>query len=209
MPTTAHRSPALDRYFRAFEAGTMPEDTCATPMTPDTAALNAVADRLDQVIETGDPDQAKALLRILIAQLRVNSRSEILPTYSVGAPVVCAQTSSVGIVGALSNPSVQEKLGQLSAKLGQVAASGATPRPSSFKRKRQGGVLTEGIRRVLAGAQEPMRMCEIHTSVEVLLGESVPRSTIKNCLANNCQGARARFERVERGRYRLVIAGCS
>jgi hypothetical protein len=29
----------------------------------------------------GDPDQAKALLRILIAELRVNSRNEILPTY--------------------------------------------------------------------------------------------------------------------------------
>jgi hypothetical protein len=70
-----------------------------TPTTLDTAALNAVADRLGQVIETGDPDQAKALLRILIAELRVNSRSEILPTYRVGAPVVCAQTSSVELAG--------------------------------------------------------------------------------------------------------------
>jgi hypothetical protein len=94
----------------------------------------------------------------------------------------------------------------LSAKLAQVAASGATPRPSSFERKRQGGVLTEGIRKVLASAQEPMRMCEIHAAVEVLLGEPVPRSTIKNCLANNCQGVRARFERVGRGRYRLVVS---
>ena len=69
------------------------------PTTPDTAALHAVADQLGQVIETGDPDQAKALLRILIAELRVNSRNEILPTYRVGAPVVCAQTSSVELVG--------------------------------------------------------------------------------------------------------------
>jgi hypothetical protein len=67
-----------------------------TPTTPDAAALNAVADQLGQVIETGEPDQAKALLRILIAELQVNSRNEILPTYRVGAPVVCAQTSSVG-----------------------------------------------------------------------------------------------------------------
>jgi hypothetical protein len=42
---------------------------------------------------------SKALLRILIADLRVNSRAEILPTYRVGAPVVCAQTSSVELVG--------------------------------------------------------------------------------------------------------------
>src|ERR1700737_198943 len=54
------------------------------------------ADQLGQVIASGDPDRAKALLRILIAELRVNSRSEVLPTYRVGAPVVCAQASSVG-----------------------------------------------------------------------------------------------------------------
>ena len=74
-----------------------------TPTTPDTGALNAVADQLGQVIETGDPDQSKALLRILIAELRVNSRSEILPTYRVGAPVVCAQTSSVEPTAVNSN----------------------------------------------------------------------------------------------------------
>jgi Resolvase, N terminal domain len=36
---------------------------------------------------------------ILIAELRVNSHNEILPTYRVGAPVVCAQTSPVGVAG--------------------------------------------------------------------------------------------------------------
>jgi hypothetical protein len=69
------------------------------PATPDKAALRALADQLGRVIGTGDPDQAKALLRILIAELRVNSRSEVLPTYRVGAPVVCAQTSSVESTG--------------------------------------------------------------------------------------------------------------
>jgi site-specific DNA recombinase len=117
---------AIERYQNAFEAGNLnparfnerlssldarldslrgQDQTLAlelaadTPTTPDTAALNAVADQLGRVIETGDPDQAKALLRILISELRVNSRSEILPTYRVGAPVVCAQTSSVGDTG--------------------------------------------------------------------------------------------------------------
>jgi hypothetical protein len=45
---------------------------------------------LGQVIATGDSDRAKALPRILIAELRVSRRSEVLPTYRVGAPVVCA-----------------------------------------------------------------------------------------------------------------------
>lgn len=69
------------------------------PTTPDTAALQAVADKLGRTIAHGDPDQAKALLRILIAELRVNGRREILPTYRLSMPVVCAQRSSVGDTG--------------------------------------------------------------------------------------------------------------
>jgi hypothetical protein len=46
-----------------------------------------------------EPEQAKALLAILIADLRVNSRAEVIPTYRVGTPVVCAPTSSVGPIG--------------------------------------------------------------------------------------------------------------
>ena len=47
------------------------------------------------VIAHGEPEQAKTLLAILIADLRINSRAEVLPTYRVGAPTVCAPTSSV------------------------------------------------------------------------------------------------------------------
>jgi hypothetical protein len=54
---------------------------------------------LDQVIAHGDPDRAKALLATLIAELRINSRSEILPFYRIPSPVVCAQTGSVGDPG--------------------------------------------------------------------------------------------------------------
>lgn len=117
---------AIERYQDAFEAGNLDptrfkerltaldarldalrgqdqalarELSADIPATPDNAALRAVADQLGRVIAAGDPDQAKALLRILVAELRVNSRSEILPTYRVGAPVVCAQTSSVELAG--------------------------------------------------------------------------------------------------------------
>jgi hypothetical protein len=51
------------------------------------------------VIANGEREQAKTLLGTLIAELRVNSRSEILPTYRVGAPVVCAPNGSVGDTG--------------------------------------------------------------------------------------------------------------
>jgi site-specific DNA recombinase len=117
---------SIERYQDAFENGDLPparfkerlsaldarldglreqdqalahEIAADTPTTPDKAALHAVADQLGQVIANGDADQAKALLRILITSLRVNSRAEILPTYRVGAPAVCAQTNSVELVG--------------------------------------------------------------------------------------------------------------
>jgi hypothetical protein len=61
--------------------------------------LGAVADNLDQLIARDEPERAKALLATLIVELRVNSRSEILPTYPVGVPVVCAPNSSVELVG--------------------------------------------------------------------------------------------------------------
>jgi len=53
--------------------------TTDTATTPDTAALHTVADQLASVISTGETAQAKALQRILIADLRVNSRVQLLP----------------------------------------------------------------------------------------------------------------------------------
>jgi hypothetical protein len=47
----------------------------------------------------GPPNTPKALLRILIQELRVNSRAEILPTYRIVTPMVCATTSSVELAG--------------------------------------------------------------------------------------------------------------
>jgi hypothetical protein len=66
---------------------------------PDSADLEAVADQLERTIAEADPKQAKALLRLLIKDLRVNGRSEILPTYRVITPEVCALPSSVGGTG--------------------------------------------------------------------------------------------------------------
>ncbi|HEX5852233.1 MAG TPA: hypothetical protein VFY36_03985 [Solirubrobacteraceae bacterium] len=49
------------------------------PTTPDTATLQAVADHLDHVITHGEAEQAKALLAILIADLRIKPRGS--PTH--------------------------------------------------------------------------------------------------------------------------------
>ena len=63
------------------------------------ASLAAVADRLRDTLQAGEPAQTKALLRLLIKELRVNSRSEILPTYRIVTPEVCATPSSVERTG--------------------------------------------------------------------------------------------------------------
>jgi len=61
------------------------------------AALASIdVDQVEETIAGGDPKQAKAPLRLLIKELRANGRSEILPTYRVLKPEVCAATSSVG-----------------------------------------------------------------------------------------------------------------
>lgn len=114
---------ALARYYAAFEAGDLDKKRFEARVSaletrldalreqdpdlgeklapqaatsPDTAELDAVADSLETTISTAEPRQAKALLRILIKELRVNARSEILPTYRVVIPAVCALPSSVG-----------------------------------------------------------------------------------------------------------------
>ncbi len=69
------------------------------PHAPDTAELHATANALEDAIRQGNPEHTKALLRVLIQELRVNSRTEILPTYRIATPTVCATTTSVGDPG--------------------------------------------------------------------------------------------------------------
>lgn len=72
-----------------------PEATTAL----DSAELTAVADHLEQIILTEDPQQAKALLRLLIKELRVHAKTDIRPVYRVVTPEVRATPSSVGAPG--------------------------------------------------------------------------------------------------------------
>jgi hypothetical protein len=66
---------------------------------PDAAELAEVTNNLETTIATAEPRQAKALLRLLIKDLRVNARWEILPTYRIVTPAVCALPSSVEPAG--------------------------------------------------------------------------------------------------------------
>jgi hypothetical protein len=61
--------------------------------------LAEIADVLETVCAEGDPRKAKALLNLLIDELRVNSRAEILPTYRLVTPAVCAMSEKMELGG--------------------------------------------------------------------------------------------------------------
>ena len=63
------------------------------------AEVAEIANVLEAVASEGDPRKAKALLQLLIEELRVNSRAEILPTYRLVTPEVCAMSEKVERAG--------------------------------------------------------------------------------------------------------------
>lgn len=119
---------STERYFEAFEQGRLSPERCEQRLArlnarlddlraqqaelanngadeaanaPTPADLAATASRLASVIADGQSEQTKALLRILIAELRVNSKTDIQPTYRIVAPDrthtagVCATSEKV------------------------------------------------------------------------------------------------------------------
>jgi hypothetical protein len=116
----------LERYYEAFEQGKLSPERCEDRLkrlqarlddlraqeaelsiqAPYEAAhaataadLAEIANVVEEVAAEGDPRKAKALVNLLIDELRVNSRAEILPTYRLVTPEVCATSEKVGRVG--------------------------------------------------------------------------------------------------------------
>jgi site-specific DNA recombinase len=115
----------IDRYLQAFEDAKLDPDICQQRITlhharlqalrdqedqlaqtltahadtqPDTASLAALADQLDQLIATANPEQAKELLRLLIKDINVHDQHTIIPTYRV-PPAVRTMHGTVGDTG--------------------------------------------------------------------------------------------------------------
>jgi hypothetical protein len=64
-------------------------------------------------------------------------------------------------------------------------------------------MMAEAIAVVLAPAGK-LRARDIHAAVEAVLREPVSRCSVNNCLTGSRSGRPPLFERVGRGRYRLV-----
>jgi hypothetical protein len=101
---------AMDRYFQAFEHGTMPEDTCAPRIAAlgeqtkalegraselatladsepvqriSEADLDAIRQRVRAALDDGGPMRVKAILQELTDEIRIDSRDAIEPTFLV------------------------------------------------------------------------------------------------------------------------------
>jgi site-specific DNA recombinase len=103
---------AMDRYFRAFETATMPEDTCAPriaalaeqakaletraselaarqdeepPERATAADLEDLRQTLRAALKSSTPDSVKPVLQVLIDSIRVEGRENIEPVFRVPA----------------------------------------------------------------------------------------------------------------------------
>jgi hypothetical protein len=110
----------------------------------------------------------------------------------------------VGFLGAYLNPEIQGRLRHLAEKLDQLAASDAAPQPTARTGRIPNGLVAGAIERTLAEAEGPMRVREIHATVEDLLGIAVPIPSVNYWLSKSVKGDRLRLVRLERGRYRLL-----
>jgi hypothetical protein len=85
--------------LRAQEAELAPPSSHEPGHAPTPADLTALADQLEHVLAEGEPQNAKALLRLMIQELRVDGRAQIQPTYRLVTPAVCATSEKVERTG--------------------------------------------------------------------------------------------------------------
>jgi hypothetical protein len=221
---------ALERYFRAFEAGTMPEDTCAPRIAilsekakalenraselaahhddeqPERATatdLDTLRGNLRAALNDSTPTRVKGVLQTMIDTIRVDARDQIEPTFRV--PAVRIDYGYMALVGQLSNP-----VGPLKTVLERELPDSARSRIPSEEaasigsQHRRAGWIIEAIVRVLTDRGEPMQAREVHGAVEALLKQSVCWSSVKASLAANISGPSPRFVKVAKGRYGLA-----
>ncbi len=115
------------------------------------------------------------------------------------------------LLGHYSNHDLQGSLRRLAGELAAVRASGGPRRQPVARRQRarRPGWVLKVVVEVLTDRREPMRARDIHAAVEGLVGEPVPRSSVKGALASDVAGSSGRLVRVARGRYMLTESTAS
>lgn len=111
----------------------------------------------------------------------------------------------MGAAGHGSNRDLLREMAKVRARIGRLGPAMGPPRPFTQRSRRPMGEVAVAITQILENGAE-LATGEIQLAIERLLGDTVHPSTVKNCLARSAERADGRFQRVSRGRYRLVDA---
>jgi hypothetical protein len=112
------------------------------------------------------------------------------------------------LVGQFSNPlsSVQALFDALEqGPHGSSQQSRRPDEPLSPAKRLGNGEVQRAVIKVLAMADRPMRIAEVHRDVEDLLSISVSKDSVNSCLSAGAGGKDPRFVRTELGVYQLGI----
>jgi hypothetical protein len=111
---------------------------------------------------------------------------------------------TMGLVAVLSNTQTEDLFQRLTRRDWRQVRRSARPRNRSRDGKLKYGTVSGATLAVLAEAGRPLRYIEIQSKVELLLGQPVPKSSVKHLLHLEARRHRQRIERVGRGLYRLA-----
>jgi hypothetical protein len=108
----------------------------------------------------------------------------------------------MGLVGHGSNREFAAQMTRVADRIGRLRGGDGRARANLDRRRRRPGVVGAAIVAVLASAGE-LRASDVHASVQAIVGEQIPASSVKNWLARSARGEDAAVERTRRGLYRL------
>lgn len=110
----------------------------------------------------------------------------------------------VDLIGALCNPTAKDALSQLVALKRKLLKDAPAVVPPSARPLARAGELLQSAVAVLSDSDRPLRVAEVRQEIECRLGRPVNPGSVKACLSEWTIGPSPRFERVERGVYRLA-----
>lgn len=148
---------AVERYFTAFENGTMSEETAAPrleklgvkikqlrqrrdelteeldgePTMPAPAELAEIVAHIDQVIDRQQPAQTKTLIESLVTEVKIVGPDQVIPMFRVPQPHGADDDADTGTAGAGATvtdpPTANQAQGPVRTMVGVVGRVGIEP----------------------------------------------------------------------------------
>jgi hypothetical protein len=103
--------------------------------------------------------------------------------------------------GALLNPRLEVELPGLVQLHEELASRETAPRAAERALRRRQGSVLDAVTNALQRAGGPLRVRDVHSAVEALLGAPIPFSSVSEALSTHSGGRDRRFSRVRYGVY--------